>query len=911
MLSRKHIRAPRSFKPGPGLPRERLAYISDAEAMMLRALTDGMVEPGPRGIPSFAVTTGTTTGTTSRSGGSTPNDRTGGLNQSQIDAYKQYGASRTAPSTTGQGGQGSGATKTSSASSSSTKASPAPSKGPSDSLSAPARTAPSAAPAKTAAPSRGPSDSLSAPARTAPSASVTRSAPPSSPMGGQGSSFSSPPAASTYNRGVTDSLTGGKNASGSTKAPTASAMTKSQTDAYRQFGNEMARAPRQPEVRREPGDAEQLARMARAENGVIRDPYTGKMSQLAAQGTMDVIRNRMENQNLPVNDVISQSGQFSPWSDGSYAATKPTPAETAMAEAVLRGYTPDYTATPQHPQGADFYHNPDTVKSGLSKASATTKSRVNDRFVGTLDVPDAVKPGVYGHTYGVDPTGRPADRTKSVPMGAPKPGQPNYGTGHIATPESLPQGALSPDPNYGRIQGTEPSLLNNVGYSAPQPNMDPVTRASINMGFNVPRGIGYNSRIEETMPIQDPNSFSTEKTRSGFYSDRRGPGGVSTPIGGNSWENGFDPNKLSQAGQNLYDAMVDTELSSGIPRSYFSGLADREEKTPQHPAGNAIDSYVMDVRTARPVGDAYPYGMKPGAARDAYDYAANRVLDTLYGNPDMYGGLANMARYGGDFRSTTPDQMHFDVQPGAGFSREQIARHSDAAARTTSSPPTAFDVARAVSDPFYDRYDPNNTGSTGFTRASTAPPSEGISIGDIVRGALNTKPMMDALGDPRLGMFAKGLNNKLTSGIAKATFSATVAPKIKDAIVKALRDAQYVTSGQAYADRQRAASGWGSPTYNYGTSAPNRTEPSSSKGGSSTKGSAKGSTKESPYNKGGQRGKSEASAADRGARRSAPIRRAPASRAPAAPATNPWDYFTNVQTREEALRQLLGKEWFA
>ncbi len=54
MLNRKHIKVPKTYDPGGGRPKERLAYINKAEAELLRVLTDGVVERGPKGIPSFA-----------------------------------------------------------------------------------------------------------------------------------------------------------------------------------------------------------------------------------------------------------------------------------------------------------------------------------------------------------------------------------------------------------------------------------------------------------------------------------------------------------------------------------------------------------------------------------------------------------------------------------------------------------------------------------------------------------------------------------------------------------------------------------------------------------------------------------------------------------------------------------------
>lgn len=59
MLSKKHIKVPKTHDPGLGRPKEHLAYINRAEAELLRQLTDGTVEKGPKGIPSYASFAGT------------------------------------------------------------------------------------------------------------------------------------------------------------------------------------------------------------------------------------------------------------------------------------------------------------------------------------------------------------------------------------------------------------------------------------------------------------------------------------------------------------------------------------------------------------------------------------------------------------------------------------------------------------------------------------------------------------------------------------------------------------------------------------------------------------------------------------------------------------------------------------
>jgi hypothetical protein len=54
---------PRSYRPAKSAPRERLAYLSRAEMELLRRATDGRINRGPHGIPSFYMEGSTDTGT--------------------------------------------------------------------------------------------------------------------------------------------------------------------------------------------------------------------------------------------------------------------------------------------------------------------------------------------------------------------------------------------------------------------------------------------------------------------------------------------------------------------------------------------------------------------------------------------------------------------------------------------------------------------------------------------------------------------------------------------------------------------------------------------------------------------------------------------------------------------------------
>lgn len=745
-------------------------------------------------------------------------------------------------------------------------------------------------------------------------------------MGGQQASFSRPSAAATANQRTASAIKGGQNPSGSTRTP--SALSGSQIDAYKTFGRNMAAAPRQPEITRTPGDAEQLARMARAENDLIRDPVTGKMSQLAAQGTMNVIRNRAENQGVDVEGIISQSGQFSPWGNGTYAATKPTAAETAMAEQVLRGVTPDYTATPARPQGADYYHNTDTVKNKSGYSKAATKARVNDRFASTMSVADAVKPGVYGHTYGYDPTGMPASSFKTTPMGPAPKGRTDYGTGRVPTAANLPQGALSADPNFGRMASSPPNDVSSVGgrFAGSRPNFDgPAQKISadgtpaedygtIGMGFNVPRGLGYNSRFGDQLDeygelrdIQSPNQFSTEKLRDGFYGDRVGPGGTSIPM--NGWSNGFDPNKLSPDGQRLYDAMSDTSLRTGVPRDFFSGKAGRESTT-NHPKGNAIDIRVMDPTTARPVGNEYNPIRLSGSTRAAYDNAADDVLDTMYQNPDMYGGLAPRTRYGGDFRTSTPyDQMHMDVTPGGGFSAEQSQRHAAAVGRSGNTPGTGGYMTASATSP---------------SIMNSAPPEQGyqLSEGGIyntlksIPGAISGlgrgfKTFNDTLSTPNRAFGAlKGVVGEKAATKMAVTAAQQVAPgMVKDAVqsgIRTIKDIANPNNPRAQeAERERKASSGSAKT---NTAAGVREAQNAEQQRGTTSPSAPSRSKGNPdRGKGGDREGKEtvAQKAKRIGKKKIEDLAKPE------PKAVDWSNYTNVMTKEQAMRKLLGEEWYA
>ena len=887
MLNRKHIRAPRSFDPGPGLPRERLAYLSDDEMEMLRVLTDGTISRGPHGIPSFAVTSGTTSGTTMSSGGGSSSTGGGGMSQSQLDAYREYYASRAAaasassksPTTSSNLGGGSKGTASAPASSSSTSTT---SRGPSDALSAPARTAPSAASSTSSktpsSPMGGQGTSFSSPqAASSYNKSVSAAAgaaakaynSPSSPMGGQGSSFSSPVAASSFNRDVSGSLNAGKNPSGSSSSRTASAMSKSQVDAYKTFGAKMAAAPTQPGVPRSQGDAAQLARMAQAESGLIRDPVTGKMSMLGAEAVMDVIRNRMEQQGLDVNGIISQKAQFTPWGNGSFASTPADPAYEKLAEQVLRGVTPDYTL------GANYYHNPSTVNGGYSQASATTKNRTNNNFKETLNVADAMKPGVWGHSFGISADGSIPTRVGSVPMGAPRRGQTNYGTG---VPANVPQGALSQDPNYGGFVGstgiTTPSDISSV----------PGRFGGLRPGFTGP--ISRVSDIDiSTLPASSPEAarFATAyqpdrwEQDVGFLAGRTVPptaeeaalAGYSNPY------SAVDPRLIEGAAQMIRDAEAATGATAQINDAYRSYWHQAAGSPPEpgkkakpgnswHQAGTAIDlaagpvrSYLLSNRGSLPS----QYGMvKP-----------ENLMDT--------------------------DLPHFQV---AGLTRP----FENSAVKSGINPPGGGYTV----DGFAPSQEPANF-----------PSSYALSEGGIYNALKNVPGAISGLGqgirslsetlstpNPTFKGFAGTITstNPIVRAAAQGIAGQVIGPRVKEAAASAIQ-----TLKDTFADRDVSPiGGLGGPRTYDGLSAPARTAASSGATTDAKKKYGRNPDDWKSSNSGVQR---EATKKPEKKKTKVGQRKIEDLAKPETPQGDPWANYMNVMSKEEALRRLLGEEWYA
>lgn len=469
MLSKRHIKAPKTFDPGPGHPTEHLAYLSPAEMEMLRVMTDGTVSKGPKGLPSFVYSD------------SQSSAKSGPMGSGSFSVTPKAGS---AAINSGSGSNSGGAKSstsmaaaTASKAASSSKASSAP-KAPSAPSNAPRAPAASAAAAKAnAAPkapsapvgggsglSRGPAASMaaakaSAPAMAAPAASA--------------------PSFSTA-RNSTLAQASGKAASD--KAKTASALTAPNGSYYGPKGglalNRDARlaAARsvgfsQPAVQRVPGDAAMLGRMMMAESKTIKNA-AGLPRIDGLQGVADVVRNRMLSDQFPntVPGVLGQRRQFSPMADGSFRRTPENATATRVAEAVLSGEQPPVVGN------ALNYANLHTVNTLPGYSSKATRQAFNS-MQPTAVIADANRPVTMAHTFGtigkndVDFGGTPAYSPSAPVEGgfqtaaavtSPKP------SGPVPRPQARPWGA-PPKPNpRPAVQGPpRPSVMTDPRVGLP------------------------------------------------------------------------------------------------------------------------------------------------------------------------------------------------------------------------------------------------------------------------------------------------------------------------------------------------------------------------------------------------------------------------------------------------------------
>lgn len=831
MLSRKHIKAPKTFDPGQGRPREHLAYLNKAEMEMLRVLTDGKVESGPKGLPSFAVSTGKTTGSsTARQNSASMGGGPGG--------GSLFSSVRTAPSTGSKPSSAAGAGGASSGRGSIGGASGGKAPG------AVAAKAPASGGAK--APAAAPAPAKASPAaKSAPRAlsgigspGAAQPAPKAAPralsgIGSPGAKTVAPaPATSAPPRNLSGiGAPSSDRQASATKPKTASALSPSQSNAYKVFGAKMAAAPRAPEVPRTPGDAERMARMAIAESGIIRDE-TGKMNPVGAQAIMSVIRNRMQDQDQTVGGVISQRAQFSPWGDGKYSKVKPSPSYTALAEQVLRGVVPDVT------KGADTYHNRATVLGGYSTAGAATKDRVRNNFRETFGLRDTKLPGTYGHEFGVAADGSRAVARRPAPQRV-APGGIRDG-GDPARPVSLPAGALSQDPNYGTMgMGEETrSVPGRFGGSIPSKR----TPSAVERISTQPGPINTQGAMTATGTV--PMTFKKSPLR------------VSNPSA-----EGLTPKTMSAWQQTLNAFGREVPIVSAYRDPKTNEKAGGAKKS-RHMQGDAID---VDVRKL-----SVP-------ERQQLIKEARRS------------GFTGIGIYG--------NSIHFDMGNSRNWGPDRTSRTTPSWAKAAIN--GKVDVRAAAATPSAPAARPGgvlNTLARGAGIAADVMGGKYVVPGDRIRAGMS---------DPAIGTYAR---SQQLPGFIRAGVDGAAGKMIGPAVRQGFADA--LSTAQSFVRPREQPASAAAPVGYSGVGYPMRPgfAPAAGPGTSMAPPRSNGGGMYARAGEGSRNPQIEPQQYIPSSEAAMPMA-APMAPAPAPPVD--WSYFTNVKTREQALRALLGEEWYA
>lgn len=491
MLSRKHIKAPRSFDPGPGHPREHLAYLSRAEMEMLRQMTDGEVEQGPKGLPSFAVTTGKTTSNTVTSGGVGSNSPAGGTGSRSTTSVGSNSttASRSASAASTAGRIGSAA--------SGNKVGMAKAAAPAAAAKAPASTSSRIGSAVTGnrvgmAP-KAPTASV---ARPAAAATPARSTAPAAPRVSSSSAMSPP---------VRPAATAGKIASASNSTSKPAAASAFSDAGIRKPISGTAMAPRIGMT--STGYVQQNLRGPLGPNGEMRKGITPstdayRLGQVA-QGLYGKYGERS------TTDAARFMGNYARALPGEAAINmtrNPNEQGQRMRDLGRTGINQSLNISPDRVLGGiDTYaipglQNASKNSMGLVRADSPQASRARDALSDAMTRPNTVSPAAREATNFTAP-GTPLSRiSPSIQQLGQTPAgnfglDPAYAKRTAAanaeaarrlgstpgTPATLPAGALSQDPNYGGFGGTPAAMPTRAmpgrfGGFAPASTGMPATR---------------------------------------------------------------------------------------------------------------------------------------------------------------------------------------------------------------------------------------------------------------------------------------------------------------------------------------------------------------------------------------------------------------------------------------------------
>jgi hypothetical protein len=257
----------------------------------------------------------------------------------------------------------------------------------------------------------------------------------------------------------------------------------------------------------------------------------------------------------------------------------------------------------------------------------------------------------------------------------------------------------------GRVPGASAaaSKANAFGKVAQQAsrNVSPSVRNPVSLSGKADAGL-Y-GRFTPSLPSMKPGAsvMGSPVSRQalapgGWMNMQRAPGGYRSAFAnaagvdaGVNWSGSFGNipalRNLSPQGESLYRALEDTALRTNQPVTVFSG--GRFGGKPNHRTGNALDQYMRDPVSGRPVGESvigsaakFPIARRANPAIEntlagPYRDFAGAVFDTAFQNPGVYPGVAERIRYGGTFGGSVPkDYMHFDVTPGASMGTQGTLR---------------------------------------------------------------------------------------------------------------------------------------------------------------------------------------------------------------------------------------------
>ena len=687
------LRLSRTYKP-KGHPREGLAYLNAAEMDFLRRMTDGKISRGPKGIPSFRMDDKDIEDI--RRGPDSPGPNTGN-NPGNLNAGgynggggEKLGGNDRTPNSPGNNGP------------SNNTANNVPSRGNESGYNSPNNNTSSRGPSPGGGDTsnrRNESGFGSGPSGGSPTSNTTPAREPDFGGGVGPSSTASDFSWTNKNTGGIKGVGAGLSAR---QTPIGAGLSSvgagvpvanvPQTPSARNFGAGVV------PVARVPGDAALLGRMMQAESGIIKNP-DGSVNTEAMAGVAQVVRNRMLEQNKSLKSVLSAPKQFSPWHDGSFAATPENPLATSIADGVLSGQLPS------HVGGALNYGNLQTINNKPNYSSKKTKAGFN-----AMDPVKTYTSGLnpnFQHSFGT--WGKPAsevlwgkDNVTTQVAGNPAISRPTM-SGHLASLDSpmanpvntssAQQATLSP--NAASVYS--PQMQNDLYGSFQDALLSPDIQAN-------PYGQGqdamfspdiqanpYSQQIDpQQAPEAQPNASPQLNPQRSGSPLRQAPQGLNAlPVGPGAGLGALPPgaaiNPLQspQIGpmqspelQSMEPSMDMLEMESpmveGAPGKDQDRLPQQQPQAPQMqpPSGTYFKTTPPTVEATAP--SMWDSLYKKGA--ETAEYVKENVLDPVKQTVDEHGGFAKAgtkARMAVDLLGLGRDRYAAATDPGGRFTHKQ------------------------------------------------------------------------------------------------------------------------------------------------------------------------------------------------------------------------------------------------